>query len=102
MVFCPKCGSLLLPKKGKKGFRCSCGYSQKELEQHTIKESIKEEKEIPVIDKEIDPSPIIDADCHKCGHKKARFWTVQTRASDEPETKFLKCDKCGHTWRDND
>ncbi|MEK6946569.1 MAG: transcription factor S, partial [Nanoarchaeota archaeon] len=35
-------------------------------------------------------------------HKTAYFWLVQTRAGDEPETKFLKCEKCGHTWRDYD
>jgi transcription factor S len=100
MVFCPKCGGLLLPRKGKKGFKCACGHTQKEPDQPTIKEAIKQEKDLSVIDKEIDPSPEIDATCFKCGHKKARFWTVQTRASDEPETKFIKCEKCGHTWRD--
>ena len=36
----------------------------------------------------------------ECGLGKARFWLVQTRASDEPETKFFKCEKCKHTWRD--
>ncbi|MBI2108536.1 transcription factor S, partial [Candidatus Woesearchaeota archaeon] len=32
----------------------------------------------------------------------AYFWLVQTRAGDEPETKFLRCEKCSHTWRDYD
>ena len=41
-------------------------------------------------------------ECPKCRHKKAYYWTVQTRAGDEAETKFLKCEKCSHTWRDYD
>lgn len=44
--------------------------------------------------------PVTDAECPKCHNKKAYYWTAQTRAADEPETKFLKCQKCGHTWRD--
>jgi DNA-directed RNA polymerase subunit M len=100
-MFCPKCGGLLLPKKGK--FTCvKCKHVKKEMEDTKISESIKEDKEVVVVDKEHDPSPVIDAKCNKCGHGKAKFWTVQTRASDEPETKFLKCEKCKHTWRDYD
>ena len=36
----------------------------------------------------------------KCDHKEAWFWTSQTRAGDEAETKFFKCTKCRHTWRE--
>lgn len=39
-------------------------------------------------------------DCAKCGAKKVISWIEQTRASDEPPTRFYKCLKCGHTWRD--
>ena len=46
------------------------------------------------------PDDIFVAECPKCGHRTAYFWLVQTRAGDEPETKFLRCEKCGHTWRD--
>ncbi|MFW6220305.1 MAG: transcription factor S [Nanoarchaeota archaeon] len=101
MMFCPKCGSLMLPKKGKKGIlACSCGYVEKESKDFKIKENIKKEDDIDVVYTEIDPSPLIEAQCPKCSHNKARFWTVQTRASDEPETKFMKCEKCKHIWRD--
>jgi DNA-directed RNA polymerase subunit M len=45
--------------------------------------------------------PIVkDEKCKKCGNEDSYFWTVQTRASDESETKFFKCTKCGHTRRD--
>jgi len=25
---------------------------------------------------------------------------IQTRAADEPPTRFYRCTKCGHTWRE--
>jgi len=100
-MFCPKCGSVLFPKneKGKKVFKCSCGYSDKNMEAQ-YKENMGEKEEIPVVDEEIETLPETDAECPKCGHTKAHFWTQQTRASDEPETKFFRCAKCKHTWRD--
>lgn len=105
-MFCPKCGSILLPKKegNKKILACSCGHRSKDVDQATIKEEMTEiEKKVEVIDKgTLQTLPKMDAECPKCGHKKAYFWLVQTRAADEPETKFLKCEKCNHTWRDYD
>jgi len=101
-MFCPKCGSVLFPKneKGKKVFRCSCGYTDKNMEAPQFKEELPEDEEVPVVDKEIVTLPLTEAECSKCGHGKAYFWTLQTRASDEPETKFFRCEKCKHTWRD--
>lgn len=103
-MFCPKCGSILIPKKveNKKVLACSCGYKSKEKDFATIKETVKDtSKEVEVIEKDdYETLPQTDAECPKCGHKKAYYWLVQTRASDEPETKFLKCEKCKHTWRD--
>lgn len=101
-MFCPKCGSVLMPKneKGKKVFRCSCGYTDKKMEAPSVKEKIEPKDEIPVVDKEIEPLPLVDAECPSCGHKKAYYWTVQTRSADEPETKFYRCEKCRKTWRD--
>ena len=101
-MFCPKCGSLLTPKivDGKKVMSCSCGYSGSgEL---TFKEEKKEEKELEVIDptKEDETQLVVEQECPKCGHKKAVFWEVQTRAGDEPATKFYRCKQCNHTWRD--
>jgi len=105
-MFCPKCGSIILPKKedNKKVLICSCGYKTSNVEQTKITETVtKKEKEVEVIEKtDIEILPKVDAECDKCGHKKAFFWTVQTRAGDEPETKFMRCEKCRHTWRDYD
>ena len=103
-MFCPKCGSLLLPKKidGKRVMACSsCNYISKNLEKSKIIEKTSKEKEVEVVEDDGSKSlPIMDAECPKCGNKKAYYWLVQTRAGDEPETKFLKCTKCKHIWRD--
>ena len=102
-MFCPKCGSLLKPKteKKKKVLACSCGYSTKELGLAEIKEKVKQDdKEISVVDENETILPEIEEKCPKCGNEKAYYWTQQMRAGDEPETKFLKCTKCRHTWRD--
>lgn len=104
-MFCPKCGSILMPKKegSKKFLACSCGYKTSDVGQTKITESVKKKsREVEVIHKEIETLPKTDAKCEKCGHKTAFFWTIQTRASDEPETKFLRCEKCRYTWRDYD
>ncbi len=103
MMFCPKCGSLLKPKsdKKKKVLACSCGFVNKDLENAKIKEEVKkEEKNMGVVDENATHLPEIEAKCPECGHDRAVFWTQQMRASDEPETKFMKCKKCKHTWRD--
>lgn len=101
-MFCPKCGSLLKPKKKKKIIVCSCGYKTKSRE-ISVKETIEEKKRsVEVVEKEIETLPIMEAECPKCHHRRAYYYTVQTRAGDEPETKFLRCEKCRHRWRDYD
>ena len=42
----------------------------------------------------------IKIDCEKCHNKEGVSWAFQTRSADEPETKFYRCTKCNHTWRD--
>ena len=100
MEFCPKCGCVLVEKN--KAFRCArCNYKSKSKIKIESSEKIKVKPEIGVIsDKDTDVFPIISAICGKCGNKEAYFWTSQTRAGDEAETKFYKCTKCKNTWRD--
>ena len=39
--------------------------------------------------------------CPKCGNNEA-FWILrQMRGSDEPESRFYTCTKCGHKWRED-
>ena len=103
MKFCPKCGRLMLPKteKGKMLFACKCGYSDKKPGKVELKEEVKKQESYSDIAGDDDSHhPITEAECPKCGFKQAYYWLVQTRAGDEPETKFHKCVKCKHTWRD--
>jgi len=104
-MFCPKCGSILVPKKEgeKKVLSCSCGYRSADTQSSHFKENVKTKtSNVQVVEShhKIDVHPSMDAKCPKCGHNRAKYWTIQTRAGDEPETKFLKCEKCGHIWRD--
>lgn len=102
MLFCPKCGSILMPKEdgSKKKLVCSCGYSSKEEDDILLQENVKNETKIEVVDSNVEVLPKVDEDCPKCTSNKAYFWTVQTRAGDEAETRFFECVKCKHRWRD--
>ncbi|MBT5021500.1 transcription factor S [Candidatus Woesearchaeota archaeon] len=103
MLFCPKCSALLVPKKdgNRKIMACSCGYkSEHEMTPRLSEKSAADVAEIEVVEKEIETLPETQADCSECGNDIAYFWLAQTRAGDEPETKFLRCKKCRHTWRD--
>ena len=100
MEFCPKCGAILIQKT--KNFGCArCSYSTKERPNLKIKEKVEDKQEIAVMkEKEVDTLPTVEALCKKCKHTVAHFWTSQTRSSDEAETKFYRCVKCKHTWRE--
>ena len=102
MLFCPKCGSILKPTETKKGrvMKCSnCGYISKEKEAK-ITEQITEKKKIEIIEKKEEVLSKTKEICPKCKNTEAYYWLVQTRAGDEAATKFYKCTKCGHVWRD--
>lgn len=99
MEFCPKCGAVLIQKR--KNYGCArCDYSTKEKLKIKTSEKIEEKNKVAVVKKEMNTLPIVVEKCKKCGNDKAYFWTVQTRSGDEAETKFFKCTKCEHTWRE--
>ena len=100
MEFCPKCGAVLIQKR--KNIGCArCNYSSKEKVKLKASEKIEEKKKIEVIkEKDSQVFPIVAEECKKCKNKESYFWTVQTRSGDEAETKFFKCTKCDHTWRE--
>ncbi|MFA5174201.1 MAG: transcription factor S [Candidatus Pacearchaeota archaeon] len=100
MEFCPKCGCVLVEKK--KNFGCPrCNYNAKTKVKLESSEKITIKPEIGVVsDKDTDVFPIINAQCPKCTNKEAYFWTSQTRSGDEAETRFFRCTKCKHTWRE--
>ena len=63
-------------------------------------EKMNLQKTVTVVDeKSLNTYPEVDMTCPECKNKKSYFWTLQTRSSDEAETKFYKCTKCNHTWR---
>jgi len=102
MLFCPDCGSLLRPREeGKKILlTCNCGYQKVEKEDILMTENIKAQKKIEVLTDETKKSmPQTKEECPKCNFETAYFWTQQTRAADEPETRFFECCKCSHRWR---
>lgn len=90
-----------MPGKNKKNLVCaSCGKSSKTKINVVVKEEVIEEKELEVVDKDYDVNPEVEEECPKCENRKARFWTLQTRAGDEAETRFFECTKCKHRWRE--
>ncbi len=101
-MFCEKCGSILRAKDkgGKKVLFCSCGFTKNPTgEQATVKEQVESAKKVEVIEK-VETEPKIRIKCEKCDNNTAYYWTQQTRGADEPETRFFKCTKCNHTWRE--
>jgi len=107
MKFCPKCSSLMLPKKDakKKAFwYCnSCGHGDKKSEVDAkLTTKIDHGADLQVVDESAEDStmPTCEAECEKCGHGVSYYWSQQTRSSDEPETRFLKCVNCKHTRRE--
>ena len=110
MQFCPKCGSILIPKKegGKAVLVCpKCGLKLEPQGNVRVRISKKLEH------KETEKMYILDTDeifkgvpkatgvkCPKCGHDEAYYTIIQTRRADEPPTRIYKCTKCGHVWRE--
>ena len=98
MRFCEKCGSIMMSKKGKSV--CRCGYVSREKPSQIREKITYKRSEINVVHEDMNTLPSVEEQCPKCGHNRANYWTMQTRAADEGETKFLKCENCKHTWRD--
>src|SRR3989338_2266187 len=99
MEFCQKCGGMIVIKDDKASC-AGCGAKSAKKPKIEASEKINNVESVAVIDEESGNTyPIVDMTCPECKNKKSYFWTTQTRASDESETKFYKCTKCRHTWR---
>ena len=100
MEFCPKCGSVILVKENGKAVCAKCSYRPKSKVKIQSSEKIERIDIVKVVDeKKLTTYPKVEIKCLKCKNKEAFFWTLQTRSSDESETKFYKCTECNHTWR---
>ncbi|MEM1544920.1 MAG: transcription factor S [Candidatus Methanomethylicia archaeon] len=109
MEFCPKCKTLLIPRKSEEGTHLickNCGYKMKasSLQYKIVKLKEKESKgSLSVVeDKNENLMPKTKVECPTCGGIEAYWWLVQTRRADEAPTRFYKCTKCGYTWREYD
>jgi transcription factor S len=105
MEFC-KCGGLLVPKTGSTMIECRmCGKKKNAKSTKGLKlktENVVKKNHIFVVEKKknFEVLPTTDADCPECNHGRAHWWMLQTRAGDEPPTRFFKCEKCKHVWRE--
>lgn len=102
MKFCPKCESRLVLsiERGKPFLHCEkCGYREAAKGEERLERRMGES--VIVIEKEKDVRPMSEAkiECPKCGYRRAKWWTVQTRGSNEDSTQFFRCNKCNYTWR---
>lgn len=100
--FCDDCGALIMGKKGEEVICPSCGKS-KTAKEVKLSKKLEVKEDLEVIDKDesgAEIHPLTDSECPECKHNKAFYWTRQTRAGDEPETQFYKCEKCKHQWRE--
>ncbi|MGC9778071.1 MAG: transcription factor S [Candidatus Heimdallarchaeota archaeon] len=111
MEFCDECGSMLTPKKvdGKVIMDCpKCGEGRELAKKdQVLKQKVKREKEetMVVIENpdEINTMPTKRMRCPKCTIVvDIQYWAVQTRSGDEAATRFYRCTKCKHTWREYD
>lgn len=109
MQYC-ECGGLIVPEKKKEetSFRCrSCGERYAETagggDLKITERNEEEKKRIDIDAGEADNLPTTDDfECEECGNGEAYWWLLQTRAADEPETRFFKCTECSHTVREYD
>ena len=64
--------------------------------------SESKKNKIIVLDKKskIDVLPKTNTPCPECDNREAYWWMQQMRAADEPPTRFFKCTKCEHVWRE--
>ncbi len=104
--FCPKCRSIMRPVKvqNRNVLRCvKCGYEEEangaSLTVKTTVERAPTATPIAIADS-TQQLPKTRAICPKCGNEEAYYWIQQTRAADEPPTRFYKCTRCGFTWRE--
>ena len=109
MEFCEKCGSVLTPQK--KGSRviliCRKGHttSAKGVSPKAFKLAVTTKRpagEIVVVEKNsnFEVLPRTTTSCPKCEHTEAFWWMQQMRSADEPPTRFFRCAKCSHVWRE--
>ena len=101
-MFCPTCKAMLSLNRATGQRECkrtNCNYSEDKGEEIITKRKQKD-KEMVVTEGIEGTLPTTKIICSKCGHNEATFYLRQTRAADEPTTRFYQCTKCKHRWRE--
>lgn len=93
ILVCRICGHRMTGKAKKADF---------EIKSKVGKPKEGPEAEVVVVEqkKQFEALPRTQTICPKCENKEAFWWMQQTRSADEPPTRFMKCTKCGHVWRE--
>lgn len=82
----------------------NCGTKKNAAQKKDFKVSTTPGKKDKIIvvekKKALEVLPKTNIDCPKCENKEAFWWMLQTRSGDEPPTRFYRCIKCNHTWRE--
>ena len=111
--FCSECGSRLTQRKVRSGdqvllvYACSkCGLRTSgsnhslKVEEKTFEHSPKQYVSVISRETQLSTLPTIQAACPNCQNNLAYAWQVQTRGADESSTQFLRCTRCGYTFRE--
>jgi transcription factor S len=113
MEFCPECGCRLGPKRSEGSnsvvLVCpKCNYTKEASNNRSHAKVVKTiqastQPFMTVIteeDQKVKTMPTIHMKCEKCDNTTVFVWQVQTRGGDEASTQFMRCTKCGHTFRE--
>ncbi|MFH1424116.1 MAG: transcription factor S [archaeon] len=103
MEFCDKCGKMLSAeeKGGETILVCPvCGWEKKEDGSSSMTEAIEQTEDVVLIEDPGENLPKTKEECPKCKNLEAYYWMEQTRSADEAPTRFYRCVKCKHTWRE--
>ena len=106
MEFCPKCETRLKKDINSTSLVCpKCQYVKQGSNKTNKQKSQESDSDLLVMEEnDIKESKGLEStikiDCEKCHNQEGVSWACQTRSADEPETKFYRCTKCNHTWRD--
>jgi DNA-directed RNA polymerase subunit M len=111
MEFCPNCGSRLEPKRtdGTSFVLCcaKCSFTKQPIDRKAEARTgaVLQPKPKPFMtvvaqSDEVNTMTKIKKQCEKCGNMEVYVWQVQTRGGDEASTQFMRCTKCGHTFRE--
>ena len=113
MEFCAKCGSRLTLKTvesdsgvtlvmvcNKDGFTEAGSFEDEKVDLKTFHHGPKQMIAIIGKDQDLSIESTVPIECPQCGNNIAYIWEVQTRGADESSTQFMRCTRCGFTFRE--